>query len=79
MGSKSEKSIFDHRSIKAWSDVNDFSLTSRIILRRDEICLFKDICPFNTSYHRCYGTVERNNDFVCDLKNLKSMYKTAVE
>ena len=79
MGSKIEKSFPVYMSIQAGSDVNDLAHTSRIILRRGDICVFKDICPFNTSSHRCHGTVERNNDFVCNLKQLKSMHKSAVE
>ena len=79
MESKFEESFPVHMTIQARSDVNDFSQISRIILRRDEICVFKDICPFNTSSHRCHRTVERNNDFVCNLKQLKSMHKSAVE
>jgi hypothetical protein len=79
MESKIKESSPVHMTIQAGSDVNDFAHTSRIILRKGEICVFKDKCPFNTSSHRCHGTVERNNDFVCNLRQLKSMYKTAVE
>jgi hypothetical protein len=73
MESKIEESLPVHMTIQTGSDVNDFAHTSRIILRWDDICVFKDICPFNTSSHRCHG------DFICNLKQLKSMHESAVE
>jgi hypothetical protein len=79
MESKIQESFPVHMTIQAGSDVNDFAHTSRIILKWDDICVFKDMCPFNTSSHRCHGTVARNNDFVCNLQQLKSMHKSAVE
>jgi hypothetical protein len=80
MESKIEKSFPLH--MNDYSDrvrCDDFTHTSKITLRRDEICVFKDICPFNTTSHWCHGAVERNNDFVCNLKQLKSMHKSEVE
>jgi hypothetical protein len=79
MGSKIEEPFSDHMAKQAESNVNDFTHTSRIILRWNEICVFQDICPFSNSTHRCHGTLRRNNDFLCNLKQLKAMHKSAVE
>lgn len=79
MDCKIEESSLAHTTMRAQSDVSNFANTSLIILRQDEICLFKDMCPFNTRPDRCHGAVERKNDFVCNLKQMKSMHKSAVE
>ena len=53
MEPKIEESFPVHMAIQARSDTNDFAHTSRIILRWDDIRVFKDICHFNASSHRC--------------------------
>lgn len=38
-----------------------------LILDADEICVYKNICPYN-KYNDCYGAkLDRKNDFICEL------------
>lgn len=46
---------------------------SSFTLKPKEICPYKDTCCFNKGSERCYGTIERNNQFVCNLSKLKLM------
>lgn len=36
-----------------------------LILEADEVCVYKDICPYN-KYKDCYGAKsDRSNEFIC--------------
>ena len=54
--------------------MRNLSVVSRIILKDNAICPYKDICPFNKDIERCYGALERENDFVCNLDELRLMF-----
>lgn len=37
-----------------------------LILEADEICVYKDICPYNNN--KCYGAKsDRSNEFICEF------------
>lgn len=38
-----------------------------LILDADEVCEYKDICPYN-NYEDCYGAKsDRNKEFICEF------------
>ena len=45
-----------------------------ITLKANEICSLKDACEFTSHSETCHGTLERDGKFICDLKELRSMY-----
>jgi len=47
---------------------------SCLILKQNEVCSHKSTCPFNTGTERCYGSLERDNEFICHLDELRLMY-----
>jgi hypothetical protein len=59
--------------------VKEFPNISGVTLKPKEICPYKDTCCFNMKSERCYGTLERNNQFVCDLDRLKLMHDNRIQ
>jgi hypothetical protein len=47
---------------------------SCLILKQDEVCPYESMCPFNTGAEKCYGSLERDNEFICNLDELRLMY-----
>ena len=47
---------------------------SCVILKQNEVCPYESMCPFNTRAERCYGSLKRDNEFICNLDELKLMY-----
>jgi hypothetical protein len=55
--------------------MNEFASDPCIILEVREIYPHKDICPFNRGSERCYGSLERDSQFVCNIGTLRLMYQ----
>jgi len=51
-------------------------LASYIILKPNEICPYTDVCPFLDNLKMCGGASERNNEFICNLEKLRSIYES---
>ena len=49
-------------------------MAEKIILKPNEACLYKETCPFNKKPDQCYGALNRNNYFICNLEELKLMF-----
>jgi hypothetical protein len=49
---------------------------SQIILKKHEICPYAEECDFRETPERCYGAVDRDNEFVCNLDVLRMMYQS---
>jgi hypothetical protein len=47
---------------------------SILTLKPKEICPYKDECYYNKGSETCYGALERDNQFVCNLHELKLMH-----
>ena len=47
---------------------------SCLILKQNEVCSHRSTCPFNTGAERCYGSLKRDNEFICNLDELRLMY-----
>ena len=73
------KSPFAKSSHSITFPVEDFVFVSQIRLKPNDVCPYKNICPYNKTPEHCYGTFERNNEFICDLKKLKLIYRNQEE
>ena len=47
---------------------------SRLILNPDEQCPHRNNCPFNARPESCYGSLKRDNEFICNLDELRLQY-----
>ena len=56
--------------------MDESSSVSYIILKPNEICPYKSKCDFSEKPARCHGTLERDNEFVCDLDKLRIIYQS---
>ena len=56
--------------------MNESSSVSHFILKPNEICPYKNACDFSKKPSRCYGTVERDKEFVCNLDKLRILYQS---
>jgi hypothetical protein len=57
--------------------LDKFLSAKTIILEAKEICPYKDRCHFNKRPEECYGTIERENKFVCNLLQLRIMFESS--
>jgi hypothetical protein len=57
--------------------MEEFSPALRIILEPNQICPYMDKCTFHrdSELEMCFGTVKRANKFLCNLDELRLMYK----
>ena len=59
--------------------MKEFLRVSRVMLKSKEICPYKDSCCFNEKPEMCYGALERDNQFVCNLDKLEFMYDRSMQ
>jgi hypothetical protein len=59
--------------------VEDFASVTQIRLKPNDVCPYKNICCYNRRPDHCYGSFERNNEFICDLEKLRLMYRNLEE
>ena len=55
--------------------VEDYASVTQIHLKPNDVCPYKEICCYNKRPDHCYGSFERNNEFICDLEKLRLMFK----
>lgn len=63
------------RSIRKGAFMKLIEPDTIIRLKPKEICPHKNACCFSNKPDVCYGTKDRNSEFVCNLNELKSLYK----